>query len=91
MAQALKKPRKPRQKAPENETPAERFRRLAKQRIPRAIKALESVAKLGGRGYEYNTEQVNKIGADLTAALKRVQTAFNEPGQQAAASGEYEI
>lgn len=90
MAQA-KKPRKPRATVPENETPDVRFRRLAKQRVPRAIKALESVGKLGGRGYTYTPEQAAKIAADLTAAAERVASAFTHPGQQGASGGEYEI
>jgi len=91
MAHAPKKQRKQRTPVPKDEAPDARFRRLVKQRVPRAMKALESVAKLGGRGYTYTPEQAKKIAADITAAADRAASAFAQPGQQTGSTGEYDI
>jgi len=58
------------------ETKLERFRRLAKQRVPRAVKAINGVANLSGSGYEYTPEQAAKIGSALDAAVSAMKRRF---------------
>lgn len=72
-----------------NETPAQRAVRLAKQRVPRTLKAISGVGKLAGRGYELSPAQKAKIVKDLKSAVERVENAF--AGAEAATAGEYEI
>lgn len=55
-------------KVPENETKAQRFVRVGKTRVNRAIKTVNSVAALSGSGYEYTDEQRDKIVSALEAA-----------------------
>lgn len=69
-------------KVPENETKAQRFVRLAKKRVPRAVKAINSVAAFAGSGYEFSDEQRDKVIAALetatantVASLKRERKA----------------
>ena len=85
MAQA-KKPagRKPvseaeklaRKNALAGESKSDKFRRLAKKRIPRAIKALQGVANLAG--YEYTPEQREKVLAILDGQFRAVIERFNQ-------------
>lgn len=70
------KGRKAGSKVPSNETKAQRFVRLAKQRVPKAIKQIANIGKLSGGGYEYTSEQANKIVAALTAAVTEVKEKF---------------
>lgn len=59
------------------ESPAERFKRLAVKRVSKAIKAMRAIATLGNkRQYEYTTEQVNKIVDALTDEHEAIQRAF---------------
>lgn len=65
------KPRKPREsKVPEGESKAQRFVRLAKKRVPRALKAINSVAAFAGNGYDYTDEQRDKIITALVTATE---------------------
>ena len=79
------KPKKPREKVSKDETKAQRFVRLAKKRVPRAVKSVNSVAAFAGAGYEYTDEQRDKIIAALEtatantiASLKRERKAAVE-------------
>lgn len=85
MATKDSKQRKPREKVPAGETKAQRFVRLAKKRVTRAVKTVQSVAAFAGPGYEYTDEQRDKIVAALEAAtvntvasLKRERKAVAE-------------
>ena len=63
--------------APENESKTDKFRRLANQRLPKAIKAVDAVAKLAAStNYEWTSEQVEKIVAALKTAVVRVENSF---------------
>lgn len=53
-----------------------KFVRLAKQRGAKAVAALRNLAKLNGRTYTRSQEQVDKIGAQLTAEVKAAITAL---------------
>jgi hypothetical protein len=64
-------------KAPENETKAARFKRMANIRLPLAVKAIGKVAQLNGSAsYEYDQRQVDLIVGALEAATDRVKRAF---------------
>lgn len=49
-----------------------RFVRLAKQRVPKALKALDSIGKLAGSGYGNTAEQADKITKALQQKLDAV-------------------
>jgi hypothetical protein len=69
--------RKPRKAvAPADETKADRFRRLANARLPRAIKAIDAIGNLAGGSYERTDAQVALVVGALQAAVDRVQKAF---------------
>lgn len=85
MATKEKSAKKPREKVPTNETKAQRFVRLAKKRVPRAVKSVNSIAAFAGAGYEFTDEQRDKIitaletaTANTVAALKRERTSVVE-------------
>lgn len=69
MATEKKAGRKKGSVVPENETKAQRFVRIARKRVPRATKAINSIAALSGAGYEYTDEQRDKIVGVLEAAV----------------------
>lgn len=63
--------RKPRvSKVNPNETPRDRFTRLATARTNKAIKAIASIGKLNGKNYAHTGEDVKKIEAAITSALE---------------------
>lgn len=63
------------EKAPESA--ADKFRRLANKRVPKAIKVLNNIRGLGNsRQYESTEEQRVKIINALRDALKSVETAL---------------
>lgn len=70
------KERKKSAKVPENETKAQRFVRVGKTRVNRAIKTVNSVAALSGAGYEYTDEQRDKIVSALEAATANTVAAL---------------
>jgi len=50
---------------PENETKAERFKRVVTPRVNKAIKALRLVGNQSGSTYEYTPKQIENIGLAL--------------------------
>jgi len=84
---SAKRGRKP---VPQDETPADRFVRMAKQRVPRALKAVLAVGNLSGRGYQYSPEQAAKIERDLLTAVGEVKASLARAPRAKTAS-EYEI
>jgi hypothetical protein len=63
-----------------------RFVRLATQRVPRAMKAIQSIGKLTGSGYMHTEEQAQKILKLLNAELDAVEaklTGAGSPGAEA--------
>lgn len=71
-----KSPRKPRvATAPEGETKAQKFSRLATARVNKVLKAIKNIGNLSTSGYEYTPEQVEKIEKLIKettiAAIKR--------------------
>lgn len=66
-----------RKPAPENETKADRFKRLGSHRIGRALKAIQRVGNLASANYEYTPEQVQKLSDALTTELKLTLAKFH--------------
>ena len=61
------------------ESKEDRFKRLAEQRVPAALKRISLIAKLSNRGsYVYTDEQVQKIIASLREEVNRVEAAFTK-------------
>ena len=67
------------------ETGAEKFVRLAEQRMGNALKYIGLVGNLAGPGYERSPEQVEQILTALQDAVDRVKDRFG--GKTPAASG----
>lgn len=68
------------------ESKAQRFRRLANQRIPKALKVLGNIENLTRKqSYEYTPEQADRIVTVLAAAVKRIVDGFS--GQDAKPGG----
>lgn len=67
-----------RKKADPNETPEARFKRLAEQRVSRALKSIAAVGALTGKGYAHSEEQRSKIAQALSgqvsAAISRLES-----------------
>lgn len=68
--------KKPLPKKPD-ETPVNRFRRLAKARTNRAIKVIGHVGNLSGTGYESTKAQQDIIFTALRNAIDTAETRFN--------------
>lgn len=59
------------------ETKADKFVRLAKQRVPNALKRLSHVENLASRqSYEYTPAQAQKIIDALLRAIQRIRDGF---------------
>jgi hypothetical protein len=59
-------------RAPENETPRERFRRVAGNRLTNALKAIELLGNLGlSTEYEYTGQDVQKIVEAISGETKK--------------------
>jgi hypothetical protein len=74
---------------PANETKPQKSVRLAKQRMPKALKTLAAIANLGGNSYEFSAAQKTKMLKDLEDQLATVKAAFE--GKAAAATGDYQL
>jgi hypothetical protein len=62
-----------------DESKADKFRRLALKRVPRAVKILRQVANLASKNtYEYTDEQKAKIKAAISKAAEGVADAFDK-------------
>jgi hypothetical protein len=63
---------------PNEESKADRFRRLAEPRVSNAIKKIEIIGNLAGSNYEFTAEQVEKILSSLKAAVDEVEKKFQK-------------
>ena len=59
-----------------NETPAERFIKLAEMRTEKAIAAIRKISKLKGRSYESTPEQIGAILSALRSEIDAVEEAL---------------
>jgi len=64
-----------------NETPAEKFVRLAEQRTGQALKYIGLVGNLSGAGYEHTDGQVEQIFTALQGAVDRAKDRFSDKPQ----------
>lgn len=71
-----------RQKAPENETPQQKFIRVANVRIRNFDKAVHGIESLSsGSSGEYSKSMLAKLEAHLTEGVQRAINALRNPGQ----------
>ncbi len=73
---------------PMNETPAQRFVRLANQRVNRILVTFKQLGQLGGSAYASSPEQVRKIAEVLKAAHDR---SVDQLQKKEVASGEFKL
>lgn len=72
------------------ETGQEKFVRLAKDRMPKALKRIEMVANLAS--YDWTEKQKDKILADLQTAVDKVKDRFRiTAGSEKPEAEEYDI
>lgn len=65
--------------APETETKADAFKRLANYRVQKAIDRLDLIGNLSNRSsYEYTEDQVDRIVVALDEALTRLHNRFKQ-------------
>lgn len=79
-----KAPRK--SKAPEGETKAQKFARLANARVSKALKTVSLIGNLSGSGYEYSDDQIAKINKALRETIDTTMQRFNPAAAKKAAS-----
>jgi hypothetical protein len=76
--------------APATETKAEKFKRLAEARVPKALSAIAVIGGLSAKtNYEYTSEQVAKIVGALTAEIEALEARFATP--DAAVKGSFSL
>lgn len=64
--------------APENESPSDKFKRLANQRTNKALKYIDMLKNLASRQYEYTDEQVAIILGALRGEVDELEAAFKK-------------
>jgi hypothetical protein len=69
---------------PADETPAQRFIRLAEYRVGRAVRDIQTIANLTGSSYESTPAQHTAIMAALNTACQDVADALKSGGKKAA-------
>jgi len=69
---------------PDAESKQDKFKRLATQRVPNAVKKIEIIGNLAGSGYESTPEDVDKIISALQEAVDGVKEKFSKRKTQAA-------
>ena len=62
----------------EAESKHDKFKRLAAQRVTNALKKIELIGNLSSPGYEYTTEEVDKIFAALQQTLDSTKSRFSK-------------
>lgn len=62
----------------EVETKHDKFKRLANMRVANALKKIELIGNLSSSGYEYSTEEVDKIFAALQQTLDSTKNRFSK-------------
>jgi len=66
---------------PENESNADKFKRVAGYRLNNVLDDMRTLANCAGPGYEYTEGQKAKITSMLDQALKEVKEAFENGGK----------
>jgi hypothetical protein len=65
----------------ENETPRDKFLRIATLRTEKAVHHIELIEHLAGNGYDYEPAMVDQILDALTKATTKVKTKFEAKSQ----------
>ena len=55
------------------ETPAVRFKRIARRRGMNAVKSIDLIGQLAQPGYQFDEAQIDRIAAQLRAAVDRAE------------------
>lgn len=76
VAAAPAKGKKGRKHVPENETGAEKFRRLGSPRMLKAKKAITAIGNLSGAQYEWTEAQKTQIITDLRKWVNETESRF---------------
>ena len=64
------------------ESKEDRFKRLAEQRVPAALKRISLIGKLSNRSsYAYTDEQIQKIISSLRDEVSRVEAGFTRKSE----------
>lgn len=61
-----------------NETPEEKFVRIANLRVPNAIKKIKLIGNLSAAAYKCTDEQIGKIISSLRQAIDEVEAKFKK-------------
>lgn len=70
-------------KRPDNETPSERFKRLATSRTNNILRQLRILGNLSNRGsYHYTGEDIEKIFSEIERKVKEVKSRFHFPKEK---------
>jgi len=62
----------------EAESKHDKFKRLAAQRVTNALKKIELIGNLSSPGYEYSSEEVDKIFVALQETLDGTKSKFSK-------------
>ncbi|MFC1699256.1 hypothetical protein ACFL1I_04775 [Candidatus Omnitrophota bacterium] len=73
----------------EGESKHDKFKRLASQRVTNAIKKIELIGNLSSPGYEYTSEEVEKIFVSLQQILDGTKSKFSKAKKEDA--GKFEL
>ena len=65
-----------------NETPEEKFKRLATLRVNNALDKIRLIGNLSGPGYKYSDEQLTTILEGLRAAVAEVEGRFSKSAKK---------
>jgi hypothetical protein len=60
------------------ESKHDKFKRLANQRVANALKKIELIGNLSSSGYEYSSEEVEKIFIALQQTLDSTKNRFSK-------------
>ena len=61
-----------------NETPEQKFVRIATLRVPNAIKKIKLIGNLSASAYKYTDEQIDKVISGLRQAVDEIEAKFRK-------------
>ncbi len=73
----------------EGENKHDKFKRLAMKRVTNAIKKIELIGNLSSSGYEYTSEEIEKIITSLQQTLDNTKSRFSKSKKEEA--GKFEL
>ncbi len=66
-----------------NETPEDKFKRIANLRVTNAIKKIKMIGNLSASAYKYSDEQIDKIISSLRQTIDEVEAKFKKGSKKA--------